>query len=675
MMYPNRTMPPLDDKEIITEAMKHWDEDQASPNRENWEYDLRFAGGDHWDSELKALRQGQVGQKRPCLVIDRLHVHSKNISNRIRQERPSMTVSPVDDAGDVETADVYRGILRHIENMSMSTEQYAQAAETQVPVGVGYLRSYVHRGEIYNTVVDDIFSVAIDPLSKNIYGIDAAWGMVVIDVDREQARSEYESRGITVSDWSSTANMTRNWRTEGDQISLCEYFRFEDSGAVWYLLTSGAVLERRELGYGYIPIVRVPGEVIKTRTEKLYRGITYRGMDSQKMYDYFKSAEAEMIALAPKAPYLVANGQLDGFENQWRRANIDNIPYLTYHTQDAMGNAVGRPDRASPPQASSLILQGVAGAAEDIRGTTGQHAPSLGYSQPGQSGVAVNALASEGDTATYHFLDHMRGAITVLGTINIDMIPRVYQRRQVARIIGEDDERSFAKLNPEMPMASQEVHNIDGKIERIYNLGIGKYDLVAGTGVSFATKRQHAETFIQKVVGTAPQLWNVMGDMLIRLANVEGAKQMAERLKRTIPPEVLYSPEEMRRKQMEEAAAAEQGGGGMMEQAQHQMAAMEQAMQQMEQQGALLDERLKRAKAEVGLKEALLQKEEGKYAGEQMERMIEMQKGIAAELVGQVERTPIVVHVAQPPATRATVLIRPLPGGQYAGELIKEPVS
>jgi len=684
-------MPTLEDEEIITEAMKHWDDDQGSVNRSNWEADLEFYAGNHWDEYLKALRQGSVGGARPCLVIDRLHVHAKNISNRIRQEKPSMSVSPVDDEGDIETADVMRGILRHIENISMSTEQYAQAAETQVPAGVAYLRAYVSHGavrgsntrhDIYNSVIPDIFSVAMDPLSRNIYGLDAAWGLIVSPVDRTQVQAQWPDANS--SDFS-TPKGTRNWKSDDDEISLCEYFRIEkqkdgDAGVTWYLLTSGAILDRRELRYDYIPIVRVPGEVVKTRSETTYRGIIFRGMDSQKMYDYWKSCEAEMLALAPKAPYLAAEGQLDGYEVQWKRANVDNIPFLYYKTMDAAGNTVGAPQRAQPPQASSMILQGVEGAAEDIRGTTGQHAPSLGYAQPGQSGVAVNALASEGDTATYHFIDHQRGAITALCIININMIPKVYGSREVVRIIGEDDERSFAKIDPTLEQASIEARMPNGKVERIYNLGVGQYDVVASTGLSFATKRAAAENFIQKVVGTAPELWKIWGDMLIRLSDVEGSKEMAERLKRTIPPEILYSPEERQRKQQEEQAGAGEGaeGGpgaeaeGMMQEAEQRMGELQQAMQKMEQQSQLLDAKLRTAKAEVALKEAQIQQEEGKYAGEQMERLAGMQQGIAQELIQHVERAPIVVQVAPPPPTRATVLIRPLPGGSYAGEILKE---
>jgi hypothetical protein len=670
-------MPTLDDKEIIAEAMKFWDEAQSDPNRANWEYDLNFASGEHWDPDMKDMR---ARSNRPCLVIDRLHVHCKNISNRIRQERPSMSVSPVDDAGDVETADVFRGVFRHIESISMSTEQYAQAAETQVSAGVGYLRAYVDGGEIYNTVVDDIFSVALDPLSRNVFGLDAAWGMIVETVDRKQMETDYPDASI--SDWPSLSN----WMND-DEISRCEYFRVErqetgEPGVTWYLLTSGGVLEKRALGYGYIPIVRVPGEVIKKKGQKLYRGIEYRGMDAQKMYDYYKSSEAESIALAPKSPYLAADGQLDNFMPQWLRANVDNIPVLFYKTQDAAGNLVGRPSREPPPQASTLILQGVAGAAEDIRGTTGQHAPSRGSSQPGQSGVAVNALASEGDTATYHFVDHMRGAITVLAIIDLDMIPRVYGMRQIVRMIGEDDERSFAKLDPMMPAASEE-REINGKIERIYNLQVGTYDVVAGTGKNFATKRTEAQDFIQKIVGTAPELWKVLGDELIRLADVEGGKVMAERLKRTIPPEILYSREELRRKQFEEQASGEQDGGpgaegqAMMAQAQEQMAAMQQAMQQMEQQAALMDERLKRTQAEVRLKEAMIQRENeaGELAGEKMGQLAAMQQQLAQEIMQHVERQPIVIQVAPPPPTRTRVLISPAPGGKYAAEIFKEPVG
>lgn len=672
MVWPKAT-----DMEVCTEAVKFWEKDQGTTNRHNWQSDLDFASGHHWPDHLKAMREGDPESPRPCLVIDRLHVHGKNISNRIRRESPSIAVYPVDNNGDQETADVFRGVIRHIENMSMAPHQYAMCGDTQTNAGVGYLRAYVAGmpSEITIEAVDDIFGVVIDPMCKNMFGLDASRGLVLTKVDRDYVTAKYPDKQI--SEWS--ADSSGDWMDD-DSLYVAEYFRIQanesDKEAKpqvwWYLLTSGGVLEKKNLRFPNVPIIRVPGEYVRTATEKTYRGIIYRGRDSQLMYDYAKSSEAELIALAPKTPYIAAEGQLDGYEADWARMNVSNRPFVLYKSMDAAGNVVGAPQRAVPPQASSAILQCAQGAAEDIRGTTGQHAPSLGYSVPGQSGVALQTLTQEGDTATFHYQHNMLGAIGALGRVLIGMIPMVYGNREVVRIIGEDEsDQKFARLNSDMSEPSAEIR-INGKIERIYNLGVGQYDVITGAGRSFMTKRQEAADFMDKVTRSAPQLWNIIGDQLIKLSDAEGSREMAERLKRTIPPEILYSEDE--RRQMEEEKAQQQGGQEQQaQQLQAMMAQAQQQLQQMEMQAQFLDEKLGRAKAEVALKEAQIQVQEGKYANEQVDRMMDTQKMIAAEIVGAARAAPVIVKVPIEAPSRKSVLIRALPGGNYVGELVEEP--
>jgi len=109
-------------------------------------------------------------------------------------------------------------------------------------------------------------------------------------------------------------------------------------------------------------------------------GFVRNAKDAQRMYNYWVSQEAEMLALAPKAPFIGYGGQFEGYETQWKTANTNNWPYLEVNPDvtDGAGSMLPLPQRAQPPMASSGLLQAKAGASEDIKASTGQYNASLG---------------------------------------------------------------------------------------------------------------------------------------------------------------------------------------------------------------------------------------------------------------------------------------------------------
>ena len=52
------------------------------------------------------------------------------------------------------------------------------------------------------------------------------------------------------------------------------------------------------------------------------------------------------LHLAPKAPWLVAEGQLEGYDRLWEASNSRNLAYLTYKPIDAAGKPVDKPATA-----------------------------------------------------------------------------------------------------------------------------------------------------------------------------------------------------------------------------------------------------------------------------------------------------------------------------------------
>jgi hypothetical protein len=283
------------------------------------------------------------------------------------------------------------------------------------------------------------------------------------------------------------------------------------------------------------------------------------------MYNYWTSQEAEMLALAPKAPFIGYGGQFEGYENQWKTANTTNWPYLEVNPDvtDGAGGVLPLPMRAQPPLPQTGLIQAKMGAGEDIKATTGQYDASLGQQGNERSAKAIVAREKQGDVGTYHYVDNLARAIRYITRQIVDMIPKIYDTQRIARIIGADGEVSMVKMDPAQEEAVREVRDQEtgGLIEKIYNPGVGTYDVMVTTGPGYMTKRQEALDAMSQILQSNPQLWAVAGDLFIKNMDWPGAQEMAERFKKILDPKVLatddQSPEMVAAQQQMEVMAEE----------------------------------------------------------------------------------------------------------------------
>jgi hypothetical protein len=282
------------------------------------------------------------------------------------------------------------------------------------------------------------------------------------------------------------------------------------------------------------------------------------------MYNYWTSQEAEMLALAPKAPFIGYGGQFEGYETQWKTANTNNWPYLEVNPDvtDGQGAVLPLPQRALPPMAQTGLIQAKMGASEDIKSATGQYNASLGQQSNERSGRAILARQREGDVGTYHYQDNLARAVRHIGRQLVDLIPKYYDTQRIARIIGLDGETKMVKIDPTQAEPVRKIQNQEGiVIDKIYNPAVGKYDVVVATGPGYATKRQEALEAMAQLLQGNPQLWAVAGDLFVKNMDWPGAQEMAKRFAKTIDPKLMGDAEDnpalMAAQQQMQAMAAE----------------------------------------------------------------------------------------------------------------------
>jgi len=569
-----------------------------SDSREDELDDLRFMAGSpdnqwQWPADVLATRgavQGQTINARPCLTINKLPQHVRQVTNEQRQNRPSGKVIPADDKADVEVAAIYDGMVRHIEYMSDADVAYDTACENQVTYGEGYIRvltEYCDEDSFDQDLrigrVRNSFSVYMDPMSQDPTGADAEWCFITQDITKAEYERDYPDAAPLSSILASGVGdqYLSQWLTE-DTLRIAEYFYYKheeatlnlypgnqsffdkspedkqmkemglkpiksrrvDRKKVMWMKTNGfESLEEREWAGKWIPVVRVIGNEFEVEGQIYISGLVRNAKDAQRMYNYWTSQEAEMLALAPKAPFIGYGGQFEGYEMQWKTANTTNWPYLEVNPDvtDGMGAVLPLPQRAAPPLPQTGLIQAKMGASDDIKSTTGQYDSSLGATSNERSGRAILAREKQGDTGTYHYVDNLARAIRHITRQLVDMIPKIYDTERIARIVGLDGEVDMVKINPQQPNPVNEIRDVNTGvlIEKIYNPGVGRYDVVVTTGPSYMTKRQEAMDAMSQILQGNPQLWSVAGDLFVKNMDWPGSEELAARLAKTIDPKLL----------------------------------------------------------------------------------------------------------------------------------------
>jgi len=590
-----------------------------SESREDELDDLRFFAGSpdnhwQWPADVLATRgavQGQTINARPCLTMNKLPQHVRQVTNDQRQNRPSGKVIPADDKADLEVAEVFNGMVRHIQYISDADVAYDTACENQVTYGEGYIRlltEYCDDNSFDQDIkiarVRNSFSVYMDPMIQDPCGSDAKWCFITEDVMKEDYERMYPNaspisslRSLGVGD-----QTLAQWVNE-DTVRIAEYFyvdykketlnlyygnvsAYSGSPQAKQMEAQGMkpirsrevdvqivkrckingydILEQNDWAGKWIPVVRVVGNEFEVDGKMYVSGLVRNAKDAQRMYNYWTSQEAEMLALAPKAPFIGYGGQFEGYENQWKTANTQNWPYLEVNPDvtDGQGAVLPLPQRALPPMAQTGLIQAKMGASDDIKSTTGQYDSSLGATSNERSGRAILAREKQGDTGTYHYVDNLARAIRYITRQIVDLVPKIYDTERIARIIGEDGTSSMIKVNP---MQAEPVNKIMDQqgivIEKIYNLGVGKYDVCVTTGPSYMTKRQESLDAMSQLLQGNPQLWAVAGDLFVKNMDWPGAQEMAKRFAKTIDPKLMEdgdkSPELQAAEQQIQAMAQE----------------------------------------------------------------------------------------------------------------------
>jgi Phage P22-like portal protein len=581
--------------------------DSDSNNRAEALDDVRFAAGDQWPVDVQNSR---VLEARPCLTINKVDAYIRQICNQQRQQRPRIKVHGMNNESDAKIAEILTGICRHIENQSDADSAYDHAFEYAVKMGWGYWRittDYVREDsfdqEIYIKPVENPFTVYFDPNSVLPDGSDAERVLITTVISKNVFKKMYPEAEFDQGFSSrGTGDTESEWVTKED-IRIAEYFYTERTKEMllqlsdgttgysdeipskevleaagitvvdkretwrkkikWCKLTAMEILEEGEWAGKYIPIVPTYGQEVRVDDKHKKFGLVRMAKDPQRMYNYWSTALTETVALAPKAKWLLAEGQDEGHENEWAMANIKAMPVLRYKQTDIEGRPAPAPTRLQPEPPPAGVMTALSGMNADLMAVVGIFDPSQ-LPQGNMSGKALQGQQAQVDMTNFHYYDNLTRSIRHTGRIILDLIPKIYDRERVMRIIGDDGKPEIVTLN-------QPGTDENGVAKILNDVTVGEYDVVMDTGPGYNSKRQEASESMATILAADPNLMSQIGDLWFRNMDFPGADVIADRLatlnplakiddKSPIPPQVQMqlAQAQAQIQQLQQALQAEQ---------------------------------------------------------------------------------------------------------------------
>lgn len=567
-----------EEAEILARAKKDWTrcEDRWAKNRLHYVDDIRFARlGEQWD---EAYKRARTDAGRPSLTINRLPPFIRQVVNDARQNKPSIKVLPQDSGADPEVAEIYSGLIRNIENSSDADVAYDTALECAASGGFGFFRLNTAYADDRSFNQDIVFERIANPLAvypdPDTQAADSSdWDICFIAdwMSKRAFRKRYGTDEQPVNfetpDWDGgwkdgeSVLVAEYWvrkkvekrllaLTTGDVVVEGEYEPEEYLDGVTglpaevdpeieprviiehevycYKLTGDRVLETTRWPGKYIPVIPVYGEEVNLEGERFFRSLIRDAKDAQVLYNVSRTASAEFIAMAPKAPFVVEEGSVVD-PDKWTQANVQNYAYLEYK---AGRNAPQRQAFPSPPTGP---LQEALTSSDEMKTIIGIYDAGMGARSNETSGRAIMARQRESDTSTFHFIDNLSRAIRHAGRIIIDLIPHIYTPGRVIRILGEDGtpdrvpvgtpEQMEQARQAQMMMQAEQVESV----QKIYALGMGKYDLTVTVGPAFNSRREEAATQMIELIRAYPDAAPLIGDLLAKNLDWPGAEKIAER--------------------------------------------------------------------------------------------------------------------------------------------------
>jgi len=623
--------------EIHEQALERFQEifDFEGNERDQMLDDKIFSVGnenDQWENQLDI--QNRQASGRSFITIMRSNQFTDHIKNQQRQNKPSIKISPTDEGAQEEIATRRQGLVRHIQYESKANQARQAGFDDAVDEGRGHwIVKTEHIEGTFNK------KITIDPIpnARSVYMdihrerpdySDCKYGFVIKPIPREIFEEKYPDvaienwdrsksdfwwteKDVIIAEYYCEMYKTRNlieveidgetrilWedelKVEKDTLNITQERKVEDPYWMWYKLTGAEIIDEEDLPWKEIPIITSLGKETIVEGEWSCKGLIRDIKAPLRLYNFVSSNEADIIAKAPRAPWVGVEGQFEGHEEEYANSNISDTPYLEYKAKMIGGQPAPPPQRAQYSIDLSNLTQQKVAIIEDIKAITGIYDASIGNRSNETSGVAIRAREAQGNNANYHYIDNYSMAINHEGRVINSALNVVYDTHRTITIMGEDDEEELLEINGE---------NDEG-------LGEGNFNVTVSVGPSFNTQREEQAAGLIEMSSKSEMIQQIGMGKVIRAQDWSGKEGLADLIDSFVAMQYPALADQLNSK----------GKNDEIDVLKQQLMQCQQQLSQMQEQGQQLQEALQKADADKQASEA------GKIQIEMQKLEVEKQK-------------------------------------------------
>lgn len=462
--------------------------DYSERDTEQYEFtraQLEMRSGKQWDERVASQRESDG---RPTTVTNMVHPLVCRVVNPIRKNPlvPKITLE------NPKITKLVQGKIRDIDTRSRAKEAIEQAFETQVAGGMGYIvvkTDYVNSDDLNQEIklekIDNPSQCWLG-YHKELDGSDARDGVEVNYIPRQEAVDKWGEE--VASNGDSAVDIYTGWHVPSGYIMDSTWYERVEKSHWRYFMEDGQVLdeipegvekeefmlyvankrrvskttvecyrivgqeivERTSLPIKYIPIVPFYGDrlYLEETQKRKWAGLTYWVWDSQRTLNYYKSNELELVSKAPKAPWLLAEGQEEGHEEGWENANTSSDPYIMYKPTTLAGQAVPAPMRMDNQAQTQGLMQSAMQVSNDMGAQVSISDGMLGMAQSAnESASAVFQRNVQGEIGTIQYIDNAEQSLIHAYRIVLELIPYVHDTPQKHALRDEKGNRTFEQMN------------------------------------------------------------------------------------------------------------------------------------------------------------------------------------------------------------------------------------
>jgi hypothetical protein len=553
--------------------------------------DMKFAfvSGNQWDAHLTAKRKN-----RPCYESNRIRQLIRRVTGQQLKNKPQIKVRAVED-NDVDTAEVYNGLIKNIEVQSSAENAYDVSMQWACGGGYGVIR-VVSEYEGHDTfdqclkikTVMDPMRCWCDPAAVEFDRSDARWWFIDEFIPTEEFKRRWPKAEVVNFDGPAD-DLERDW-VQKDDVRIAEYWYKERETKTIHLLTDGSVVDDEDFaliedeaaagfpdpqtgqatqepvtikqtrevevdcvysarvsgkgkleeptkwGGSMIPIVPQWGDLVMIEGKQIYSGMTRFGKDMQMIHNFEISTAVEVIAKLPNSPLMATPAQVKGLESYYERMGYDDPPVMLYN-RDAGPNGEAPPPMRQPmANFPGAMVQMSQVATDELKASLGVYDASLGNRSNESSGRAILARQNEGEVANFVYVDNQVKALKRLGEILVDSIPHYYDAERSIRILGEDNAEKYIQIN------KVTIDQQTGEQVTINDLSRGKYDVTVTVGKSFDTARMELAEAAQ-ALSQQPGPFGALGQfMLLKSIDVPGMDEYVKAARKVLVSQGLLDP-------------------------------------------------------------------------------------------------------------------------------------